>query len=454
MGEDLTEEEKCVSFMDDHNARADDVSCTLDFTREMLSTFEIGRSVSALDTVVSLDPVAVLSTACVILSAASNVASLKFPDMTMHKVLSSLERIEGSLNIILEAPLKKAIDTFDFILKAVRSGSFESAYKKMEKLIDNAETAFHYADKNKLSVKCYRECAKAVRLLMFGHILNESYDNERKIFITQNQLQANKVTLIGETLEMIARKCIEQKENVKTSSWGLESDNKKSEAQDILDSILKFAYPYVSMAKKLNNMNNQLTIQDSFSGYLCVCVLPDLLPMGKDDGDGTQVTFGYPVNTQLSSSDGQMKNAVKVELWRERDTVWCAYENYKSSAIIESETEEVVIKVPLYPGPFTLRATGLPVEELRSGSLCDYLITEEDHRGRPVYSNSKGYNIFTLEDGYWGVSLRVGNSKPLMRSTRPASSPALCQHWLYRDDEDGKYKPGVISVECASFSKE
>ena len=83
--------------------------------------------------------------------------------------------------------------------------------------------------------------------------------------------------------------------------------------------------------------------------------------MGKDDGDGTQVTFGYPV-TQLPSSDGQIKQAVKVQLWRERETVWCAYENYKSSANIESETEEVVIKVPLYPGPFTLSATGLPVE--------------------------------------------------------------------------------------------
>ena len=282
-GEDLTEEEKCVNFMDDHNTRADAASSALDFTREMLSKFEICSPVSVLDTVASLDPQSVLSTACVILSAASNVASLKFPDMTMHKVLASLERIEGNLNAILEAPLKKAIDTFEFILKAVRSGSFESAYKKLEKLIDNAETAFHYADRNKLSIKCYRECAKAIRLLMFGHLLNESYDNERKIFITPDQLQDNKVTLIGETLEMVARKCIEQKKNVKTSSWGLESDFKKSEAQDILDSILKFAYPYISRAKKFTDINKQLMIQDGSLSYLCqLNLLPDLLPIGLE----------------------------------------------------------------------------------------------------------------------------------------------------------------------------
>ena len=127
-GEDLTEEEKCVNFMDDHNARADAASDTIDFTREMLSKFDTNVSVAVLDTVASLDPETVLSTACVVLSAASNVASMKFPDMTMHKVLASLERIEGNLKTILETPLKKAIDTFEFILKAVRSGNFKSAY--------------------------------------------------------------------------------------------------------------------------------------------------------------------------------------------------------------------------------------------------------------------------------------------------------------------------------------
>ena len=83
---------------------------------------------------------------------------------------------------------------------------------------------------------------------MFGHLPKESYDKGRQIFLTPDQLPASKVTLIGETLEMVARKCIEQKKNVKTSSWGFESDTKKSEAQDVLDSILKFAYPFVSRA--------------------------------------------------------------------------------------------------------------------------------------------------------------------------------------------------------------
>ena len=57
----------------------------------LLSNFDVGSTVS------QLEPEAVMEATCVVLSAASNVASLKFPDMTMYKVLASLQRIEGKL---------------------------------------------------------------------------------------------------------------------------------------------------------------------------------------------------------------------------------------------------------------------------------------------------------------------------------------------------------------------
>ena len=162
--------------MDDNIARVDAASININIMRDMLSKFDIGSTVGDLDNVAPLDSETVLSTACVVLSAASNVASLKLPDMTMFKLLASVERIERSLNAVLKTPLEKAINTFEFILKAVRNGKFESAYDKLERLIDNAETAFLYASKNVLPIKSYQECAKGIRLFMFGHILKESYD--------------------------------------------------------------------------------------------------------------------------------------------------------------------------------------------------------------------------------------------------------------------------------------
>ena len=64
----MTEEEKCVNFMDDHNARVDGASDTIDFTKDMLSKFDIaGSSVAVLDTVASFAPETALSAACVVL---------------------------------------------------------------------------------------------------------------------------------------------------------------------------------------------------------------------------------------------------------------------------------------------------------------------------------------------------------------------------------------------------
>ena len=40
----------------------------------------------------------------------------------------------------------------------------------------------------------------------------------------------------------------------------------------------------------------------------------------------------------------------------------------------------------------------------------------------------------------------VGDSEPALRSTSPAPSPTLCQHWEYRDH--GEYHPGDIKIEA------
>ena len=117
----------------------------------LLSNFDVGSTVS------QLEPEAVMEATCVVLSAASNVASLKFPDMTMYKVLASLQRIEGKLDQILAAPLNKALDYYKSVINAVLSVDFKLAFEKLPLLMDNATTAFHYAaNKKDIGVECYR----------------------------------------------------------------------------------------------------------------------------------------------------------------------------------------------------------------------------------------------------------------------------------------------------------
>ena len=76
----------------------------------------------------------------------------------------------------------------------------------------------------------------------------------------------------------------------------------------------------------------------------------------------------------------------------------------------------------------------------------DYTLTKEKHRDRPVYRNSKGKYLSTMDSGAWGVSITVGNSEPPYRSTDRAPSPALCKNWEYRKHGDSEYKPGDITV--------
>ena len=98
-----------------------------------------------------------------------------------------------------------------------------------------------------------------------------------------------------------------------------------------------------------------------------------------------------------------------------------------------------------HPGPFTISATG--GAGYWSECCGDFTLSEMLCNGRPVYRNSKGRHLYSMESGAWAVYYSVGFSEPYYRSTDPAPSPALCQNWEYWDDVDWKYKPGEITVQ-------
>jgi len=376
-----------------------------------------------------LDPDTAAS-ACVVISTASSVASLKIPDVTTQRILMTVMKIEKGVDKILKTPLKTALEHFGSILDAVETGNFEIAFETIPVLKEDAMKAFHYMDdEKKISVENFKGCTKALKLHMFAEILRVSYDRERKIFIMPEKLQENQVVLIAKALEKIARKCINQKEKVKTKSWGFEQGSIKSEAQDCLDQILILAYPYISRAKKLTDIKKQLTMSDpSLSKF---CLLPELLPTQ------TQLIVG------VQTDEKGEKSVARIRVWRNETHVYYEHKGVVFYKPIISECEPVDMEDAWHTGPFTLSATGgarnkWPLYQ------SDYSLTKEEHRGRPVYRSSEGHSLFSLKYGGWGVHFNVGDRWPVMRTTSPAPSPALCQHWQYLDF--GKYKPGDVKV--------
>ena len=252
------------------------------------------------------------------------------------------------------------------------------------------------------------------------------------MFISPDKLPSTKLSYILRELEDITSRSSEQKDNVKLKSFGFFTIAKKSEVQDLLDSILKIAYPYISQARKLTDMNKQLEYsQDGLNFSL----LPEALPMGYEDRT--------PVIVGVQTDEHGVQSVVKVNVWKEKTRVYFEYKGIWFYKPIISESEPVDMEDA--ESRLSLSATGQAGEKW-SVLLGDYSPTERDHRGRPVYSDSNDRYLYCLEDGGWGVSASVGYSEPRMRSTSPTPSPALCQHWEYREPCQSEYKPGDISV--------
>ena len=249
------------------------------------------------------------------------------------------------------------------------------------------------------------------------------------VFLPPDKLSQQKLDFILPELEEIISGMARQKDNVKLKSFGLFTVAKKSDVQDLLDSILKIAYPYISQARKLSDMNKQLEYSRS-GASLKFSLLPEALPMGYEDK--TPVIVGFHTN-----KNGQ-KSVVKVNVWRSLKFVWYERKDAKFYKPITSESAPVDMEDAKsgHPGPFTLSATGRAAEKW-PWFLGDYNLTEEEHSGRPVYRNSKGRPLYAT-DGGWEVGFRVGDSIPYLRSTSPAPSPALCQHWQYSDSVLGR----------------
>ena len=119
-----------------------------------MSNFDIGLKVVGL--VGSLAQIEVMTSACVVLLAASNVASIKFPEMTMQNSLTALEKIHGKLDQILTTPLNMAIEYYETVINAVMTGNFRLASEQLQQLIANARQAFHYANKKDIGIESYR----------------------------------------------------------------------------------------------------------------------------------------------------------------------------------------------------------------------------------------------------------------------------------------------------------
>ena len=157
-GEDVSDEDRALKFANQLQSTLYMYKTGRDVMGEIMSKFDVGSTVAKLGSTVvaKIEPKAVITATCVVLSAASNVVTLKLPDVTVQRVLESSKRIEGKLDKQLKAPLNLAIDGYKTVMSAVRTANFELANDQLHDLIRDARTAFHYANDEEIKIESYR----------------------------------------------------------------------------------------------------------------------------------------------------------------------------------------------------------------------------------------------------------------------------------------------------------
>merc|ERR1712038_184231 len=420
-------------------------------------------------TVPLLNPETVLTTFCIFLSVASKVVTCHLPDVTMYKIQESLKRVEANIDKILAAPLKMATTFFKTIGTDIMTENYEDAFNSIQRLDSEATKAFYYADGSNISVNSFKECAKAAKLKMFAAILKGSYDRQEKVFLPPHKLPPNKVAQIGLELENIAKQCLQQRSNVKTTKLlMLSSSSKKSEVQDTLDSVLKMAYPYISEHKQLSSRKLSLANEDSIQFSVNLA----LLPMRYEDR--TELVVGV-----VTDQRGNKKSVVKVHVWRGEHSV-CYEQNSKifckrftnetnvarpllarvgSSGLVKKanvvgEDNVVDMSDAALMCSITLSASGTgAAAEGWASFLGRFVATGEVYQEAPVYRNSVGMYLYRHSDGTWRAGYKIGAvggiGFEIMSVDTTAECPASISQWQYKATGVSWCYFGDITVKCS-----
>ena len=262
-----------------------------------------------------LTKVIVLETAQNVFNIGSGVKNFNMDSFTLAKVVKMVERIEKKVDLILDTPLQLAIETLKSTLNIMEAGDNPEALKYLEQMNMYAMKAFEYTKKGN-GKKEFKNAVFAKQLLAFGKIMTFSYEKERNHFLPFHILPSSKKELIAKELENIANDIIAQAKNIQPKilnrllPGGTKKD--KGEIQNLVDSILRITYPYISEGKGWTSMLQKVLDKGN---HIKLIIDPTLLPDGEEDA--TEVCLGR--KQELKQTELLM-----VKMWKNDSLVFVA----------------------------------------------------------------------------------------------------------------------------------
>ena len=264
-----------------------------------------------------LTKAAILETASLV-GLGSGLAKLDL-SFKMAQLAKQVEAIDKKLDVILSAPLKLAVDFFVKAMCRLENENISGTIEDITKVRDHAMQAFRYAEGQGPKIEHLKSSVLAKSLTIVAEILLESNNNQT--ILPFSLLDERKKRTIASLIEIEVTSLQRFHDSHTISMFTMNKAEKAKQKQDLIDGLLRSAYPFISEGKALTNSSAKLELPCHIK------VLPMYLPDGEEDAVFLDI--------------GQYKGfPLKVAIWKDGDQVV----SYGTQVKITGE-EEVTLHV-------------------------------------------------------------------------------------------------------------
>ena len=225
-------------------------------------------------TVFVLTKAAILETAQLV-GIGGGLAKLDLMGFQIAQLTKQVQEINKKLDVILSTPLKLALDFFRKAMRHMENENIFGTIKEMEEVKRHAMQAFQYAEGQGAKTENLKSAVLAKQLVVLAEILINSYDNTT--IIPFSLLNKEKKRTISSLVEDEVSDMQRFHDSNSVSMFTLKKAEKAKKKQDIMDSLLRSAYPFISEGRGLTSTLAPLELPYNLR------VLPQFLPEGEED---------------------------------------------------------------------------------------------------------------------------------------------------------------------------
>ena len=194
-----------------------------------------------------------------------------------------------------------------------------------------------------------------------------SFDEDESLFIPFNFIPMKRQSTLAKKITANLKEILDLEKTIKVKGFFKESNKEKENKQNLVDSILRISYPYISEGRSWSSIWTKLPP----IGKLKIIIKPEFIPEGQKDK--TEVAIG-------TYGD----QSVKIGIWKSPDR-YVFISNTTEVFSFENPEKELQINIP-FQISFMLTSSGLSAD-WQGSRFGEYQLAGE-HEGAVMYQQT------------------------------------------------------------------